>query len=561
MLNIGIDLGTTNSLIAIFEDTGARLFRNTLGSFLTPSVVSLDGDEIIVGQAAKDRLVSHPKDTVANFKRMMGSRAQSKLGRRSFLPEELSALILRKLKEDAETELGSGFGNVVISVPAYFNNQQRKATIDAASLAGLSVDRLVNEPTAAALAFGVADKTEGTFLVFDLGGGTFDVSILDRYEDVLEVKATTGDTRLGGEDFTDVLERLIRKQASLGTVDISPVTQAAIRRQAEDAKHVLTKQNSADFQFQIGGETRQGSITRETFEMECATLLKRIRQPVERAVRDSNLRPEAFDSIILVGGATRMPMIRSLVARMFGKLPLITHDPDTTVALGAATQSGLIVRQGPLKDVVMTDVCPHTLGIATLDDPDSSLSRTHVSPIIERNAVVPLSRAEIYGTVRDKQKILAVEVYQGENLRPENNVHIGTINVPVPPRKAGQETVEVRFTYDVNGVLQVEATVLSTKVTLSRIFKNETGLSESELNSRFAALEKLKLHPRNQDENKALVARAERLYEEALGDERDEIRRVIAAFEEEISDQKMRNPDACRKHYSQLLDTLEAGQT
>jgi molecular chaperone HscC len=314
---------------------------------------------------------------------------------------------------------------------------------------------------------------------------------------------------------------------------------------------------SGDFSFAHRDVVKNGSVSRDFFEAECAGLLKRIRLPVERAVRDAGLAPKDFTSIILVGGATRMPMIRSLVARMFGQLPMIAVDPDTTVALGAATQAGLIARQGALKDVVMTDVCPHTLGIATVDDPEASHMRLHVSPIIERNAIVPISRTESFTTIRDKQRVLEVAVYQGENLRPENNVHIGSIDVPIPARKAGEESVEVRFTYDINGVLQVEATVKSTKVVHSRIFKNETGLSDAEIESRFAALSKLKLHPRELEENKALVARAERLYEEARGNEREEIRRIIQAFESEIADQKMRNPEACRKHYHEVLDGFE----
>jgi molecular chaperone HscC len=560
MHNIGIDLGTTNSLISIYEDAGPRLFKNGAGKFLTPSVVSVDGENILVGQAAKERLVSNPRDTASSFKRLMGTRTEVKLGAKTFLPEELSALVLRKLKEDAEAELGAHFGHVVISVPAYFNHQQRKATIDAAKLAGFTVERLVNEPTAAALAFGIADKTDGTFLVFDLGGGTFDVSILERYEDILEVKATTGDTKLGGDDFTNVVESLIRRKSGLAKTELSPISNAAVTRQAEEVKHALTREPTGTFSFSHEGKEISGTISRESYETECAGLLKKIRLPVERAIRDSGLSPDDFNAVILVGGATRMPMIRSLVARMFGKLPLIAVDPDTTVALGAATQAGLIARQGALKDVVMTDVCPHTLGIATLDDLGNS-ARTHVSPIIERNAIVPISRAENFYTVSDRQKILAVEVYQGENLRPANNVHIGTIDVPIPPRKAGEEGVEVRFTYDISGVLQVEATVLSTKVKHSRIFKNETGLSDAEIKQKFQTLEKLKLHPRDQEENKLLVTRAERIYEESRGNDRTEIRQLIAAFEAEISDQKMRNPEACRKYYASLLNGFEAGNT
>lgn len=259
----------------------------------------------------------------------------------------------------------------------------------------------------------------------------------------------------------------------------------------------------------------------------------------------------------MVGGATRMPMVRSLVAKMFGRLPLITIDPDTTVALGAAVQAGLLERRETLKDIVMTDVCPYTLGVAIIDDDNDPRSRLSVEPVIERNAVVPISRNIVLSTVQDKQKVVAVSVYQGENLRPENNVHLGTLEVAVPVAPKGKESIDVRFTYDVNGALLVEATVLSTKKAHQRIFSNRGGMSEAELERRFRALEKVTLHPRDQLENKALVARAERLYEERRGMVRDEIRALIAQYERDISNQQLRNQEGCRQRFSEQLDAFE----
>ena len=259
--------------------------------------------------------------------------------------------------------------------------------------------------------------------------------------------------------------------------------------------------------------------------MECAALLRRLRAPLERAILDAGMEPQQFDAIVMVGGATRMPMVRSLVARLFGRLPLIHVDPDTTVALGAAIQAALHKRDAALNDVVMTDVCPYTLGVATVEDGGSAHRQTLVTPIIERNAVVPISRSTRLVTIDDNQKRISVDVYQGENLRPEHNVHLGSVVVNVPPGRAGEQAIDVRFTYDINAALQVEVTVASTGHTSSKIFYNSLGLTEDELKAKFAALEAIKLTPREHAANKALIARAERLYAEQMGEARDALRK------------------------------------
>ncbi len=557
MDGIGIDLGTTNSLIAIVSNGKPQLVPNSLGQFLTPSVVSVDSEGcVLTGIAAKDRLISHPGETVASFKRLMGTRQKTKLGKREFSPEELSALVLGSLKSDAETFLQKTISDVVISVPAYFNDQQRKATVDAGLIAGLRVERLINEPTAAALSYGLADKQEGKYLVFDLGGGTFDVSILDKYEDVFEIRATTGDTRLGGDDFNSVLEQIILSKLSLKIADLPQSERAVIRRQSELAKHALTSNQETEITLSfVPNGSGSARVSRSEFGNSCAELLNRLRLPTERAVRDARIAPKDFEAIVLVGGATRMQMVRSLVARMFGRLPLVSVDPDTAIALGAAVQSALIRRSEGLRDIVMTDVSPYTLGVASVEDEDSD--RLTVTPIIERNAVIPISRSAQFFSVKNNQTRLAIQVYQGENLRPENNVHLGTIEVAIPRSKKGQEGVDVRFTYDINGILQVEVTVLSTKKVQSKIFQNNAGLSDVEIKARIAALSHLKIAPRDQAENKAVLARAERLYEENRGNSRDDLRQVIAAFERDISDQRTRNHDASRKHYQDILDSFE----
>lgn len=558
MASCGIDLGTTNSLIAAIEEGRPKLIPNALGQVLTPSCVGIDGSgAVLVGQAAKERLVTDPAMTAASFKRLMGSKQVIPLGKSSYRAEELSQFVLRSLKEDAEAYLKQTVSDVVISVPAYFNDHQRKATIDAGRLAGLRVERLVNEPTAAALAYGLGEAAEGKYLIFDLGGGTFDVSILDKYEGIMEIRATTGDSGLGGDDFTAVIERMIAVRGKLDLKRLDPVDQARIRRAAEQLKINLSSAHEAPFALGIGKKTYEGAITREAFEAECSELLRRLRAPTERAVADARLKPDSFDSIVLVGGATRLPMVRALVARMFGRLPLVSIDPDTTVALGAAVQAGLVNRDGALKDVVMTDVCPFTLGVVATDASNPTQPSNFVQAIIERNAIVPISRKMRLCTLRDNQTDLPVMVYQGENLRPEANIHLGTIPLTVPPKPKGQEYVDIQFTYDINGALEVEVEVASTGVKDRKVFRNNSGLSEQELDERFRKLAAIKLQPREQVENKTLLARAERLYAEQNPQNREVIRGWINQFEAAISDQHLRDVASVRKAFGQRLDGME----
>jgi len=552
----GIDLGTTNSLIAVHTKDGPTLVPNGLSEFLTPSAVSVfDDGTVLVGRAAKDRLITHPDASCSSFKRLMGSARETRLRHTKYRPEELSALVLRSLKEDAERHLGEAVDEVIISVPAYFNDIQRKATLDAGRLAGLNVRGLINEPTAAALAYGLNQVDEAKFLVFDLGGGTFDVSILDKFEGVMEVRATTGDSHLGGDDFTQVLENLILETGKVSPKDLSVSDKARLRRAAEEAKHALSRQHESAGTLILSDTEVAFAITRDRFEDAAAPLLRRLREPIERAIADAQMSPDDLHSVVMVGGATRMPMVRSLVARLFGRMPLVHLDPDTIVARGAAIQAALASRDEALSDVVMTDVCPFTLGVGAQNDlSDPTL---FVVPIIERNAMVPISRSHSFWTVSDKQTTIDITVYQGENLRAVDNVLIGEVSIGVPPNKAGQEGVDVRFTYDVNGVLEVEVAALSTGEKKAAIFRNNSGLSDEELEARFKALSDIKLHPRDQLPNKALIARAERLYAQHLGENREMLARMIHDFEREILSQTTKDLDEVRRAFSQSLDQFD----
>ena len=559
MAIVGIDLGTTNSAVAVWTPEGPQLIPNALGEPLTPSVVGLDADgTVLVGRAARERLATEPERTVASFKRWMGSGHVTRLGRgQSFRPEELSALVLKSLKADAQAHLGTEVTEAVISVPAYFNDIQRKATLDAARLAGLPVERLVNEPTAAALAYGVESKQEGTVLVFDLGGGTFDVSLLELYEGVMEVRATAGDVALGGDDFSEILAAAIAEDQRVALDGLSPGDRARLLRVAEAVKRGLTAAPEAAYEIRLGEAVRRGQLDRARLEAAAAPLLHRLRAPLERALSDSGKRLADLDGVILVGGATRMPVIRSLVVRLFGRLPLVHVDPDTAVAQGAAVQAGLKARHAALEEVVMTDVCPFTLGIAITENARTAGATQVMLPIIERNAAVPVSRAHRITTVHDGQDHIEVKVFQGESLRPDDNIPLGQVPVTLPKAPAGTETAEVRFTYDINGALEVEVAVASTGLRRRQVFRNGANLDEAEIEARFAALAAIKLAPREQAENRALLARADALYAELRGDLRQHVAGRVARFEREIAEASGSEPEALRAAFAADLDALE----
>jgi len=559
---VGIDLGTTHSLIGCYDDDGPRLFANPLGSLLTPSVVAMDGDgHVLVGQAARDRLVSHPGSSVANFKRWMGSPRETRLGKRVFRPEDLSALVLRSLVADAEAALGEKITEAVISVPAYFSDAQRKATRTAGELAGIRVERLVNEPTAAALAYGLQERPDGSrFVVFDLGGGTFDVSVLEMFEGVVEVHASAGDNFLGGEDFLDALETACLGDLRLPVGNLSSAQRGQLRRWLEIAKCELSQQPEVCVAGQLGEHTVDWRINQDRFAKLAEPLLQRMRTPLERAMRDARLQPEQIDEIVLVGGASRMPMVTRMVSRMFGRLPLRHVHPDEAIAFGACVVAGMKARDWRLDEVILTDVCPYTLGTeVTRRDGDGQLHPGYFHPIIHRNSTVPFSREESFWPAQPQQKALQLNVYQGENPMVTNNIKLGELEVNVDPRlRIEQNEVRLRFTYDINGVLQVEATVQATGKRHELLLQHNPGslLDSEQIRERLAALAELKIHPRDKQENIALLARAERLYEEHLH-ARKQLQAWIASFRAIVETQDDHLIREHRRELGSALDALE----
>lgn len=558
---VGIDLGTTHSLIGAYGADGPTLFPNALGELLTPSVISVDGDKVLVGQAARDRLISHPEHTVAAFKRWMGTARETRLGGRAFRPEELSALVLRSLLADAEAALGEKITEAVISVPAYFSDAQRKATRAAGELAGVKVERLINEPTAAALAYGLQDRGgEGRFLVFDLGGGTFDVSILECFDSVFEVHASAGDNFLGGEDFLDMMVDAFCRDNDLRQQALKTQELGQLRRRLEQLKRELSARTPAPLQMSIDGREYSWSIDEDRFAQICEPLVQRMRAPIERAMRDAKLQPSQLDEIVLVGGASRMPLVARLVSRMFGRLPLRHVNPDQAIGLGACVASGLKSRNAKLEEIILTDVCPFTLGtqIARRDD-NGQVHSGFFHPIILRNSTVPVSREDQFYPMHEKQEKLTIDIYQGENPLVANNIKLGEIAVQLDKRRSTDDNgVTVRFTYDINGLLQVEVTENATKRRHELLLEQNPGLlSPEEIRSRLAALETLKIHPRDQQENIAVLARAERLYEEYIH-ERDRLQEWIMHFRSLLDTQDSDLIARNREKFSEALDMLEA---
>jgi molecular chaperone HscC len=557
---VGIDLGTTHSLIGQFTNDGPKLFPNALGDFLTPSVVSVDAEgKVYVGAAARERLSTDPHNTVAAFKRSMGTAKESLLAGKRFRPEELSALVLKSLIADAEAASGEKVTEAVISVPAYFSDAQRKATRSAGELAGIKVERLINEPTAAALAYGLSARKEGSsFLVFDLGGGTFDVSILEMFEGVMEVHATAGDNYLGGEDFLEVLERACLSELKIDPASVSANARGVLRARLERAKVQLSNAPEAKVEVEIDALRSTWSITETRFAELCQPLVARLRAPIERAMRDAKLSPAALEEIILVGGASRMPMVPRLVARMFGRLPLRHINPDQVIGLGAAVVAGMKARHEHFKEVVLTDVCPYTLGVEVSErDANGRQIEGIFSPIIERNSTVPVSRVESYSPVADFQTHLTLKIYQGESPRVVNNIRLGELELPLPKLKAQENTVEVRFTYDVNGLLQVEALLRSTQKRFELVIQQNPGLlSNEEIRARLNALQSLKVHPREDQANTALIARAERLYGEFLS-EREIIKANLTTFMSLLESQNLAQISRARSEFQAFMDSLE----
>lgn len=564
MAIVGIDLGTTNSLVSIFKDGESVIIKNAFNETLTPSIVSRDENgEIYVGKIAKERQITNPNDTISLFKRSMGTKKEYKLGEKTFLPEELSSLVIRSLKADAEAYLNEEVTEAIISVPAYFNDTQRRATKRAGELAGIKVERIINEPTAAAIAYGLHEKNSNTkFLVFDLGGGTFDVSVLELYKNIMEVRAVAGDNYLGGEDFTKILMDMVANKKNLDLDALDEKSYNMFRKQAEIVKRSFSDNKEVEFKCLINDEEIKCDITLSEYEKSCELLLAKLRKPIERALSDAAIKLKEIDTIVLVGGGTKLPIIRSFVSKLFGRLPATNINPDEVVAIGAGIQSAMKMRNEAIKEIVLTDVCPYTLGTNTsVEKPGGYFESGHFFPIIERNTIIPVSRVERLYTIKENQKKISVEILQGESRRASENILLGELSVSIPPSPKGEQAIDVRYTYDINGILEVEVTVVSTGDKKKIVIQKNPGyMSEEEVENRLDELSELKIHPREKAENKHLLARGERMYEECVGHKRMLIEEALRKFENILDKQEPREIERANSELKEILDEIEGDQ-
>ncbi|HEC6671296.1 TPA: molecular chaperone HscC [Salmonella enterica subsp. enterica serovar Weltevreden] len=546
-LAIGIDLGTTNSLIAVWQDGAAQLIPNKFGEYLTPSIISMDENkQILVGKPAAARKTSHPDKTAALFKRAMGSNTHWHLGEESFNAPELSSLVLRSLKEDAEDYLQQPIKDVVISVPAYFSDEQRKHTRLAAELAGLNAVRLINEPTAAAMAYGLHTQQNSRSLVFDLGGGTVDVTVLEYATPIIEVHASAGDNYLGGEDFTHLLLDEVLKRWNLDKSALTDSDLAALYACVEAAKCASGSPLRMSWLYQE--RALESTFYDDELEALWLPLLNRLRTPIEQALRDSRLKPEQIDSLVLVGGASQMPLVQRIAVRLFGKLPYQSYDPSTIVALGAATQAACRLRHEDVEEVILTDICPYSLGV--------EVNRQGVpgifSPIIERNTTVPVSKVETYSTMHPEQDSICVRVYQGESHKVKNNILIDSFDVMLKPNGHIQ-AIDIRFSYDINGLLEVDVLLEDGKSESRIISHNATSLTTQQIDASRERLQALKIYPRDMLINRTFKAQLEEQWSRALGDEREMLGEIITDFDAALLSNDMQRVDDVRRRACEYL--------
>ena len=566
---IGIDLGTTNSLATYIDDNGEIQFiKNEYGNILIPSVVGIDeNDAIIVGELAKERRMMNAGETASNFKRRMGTDAKIKVKNRTFDAQMLSSFVLKHLKENAEKQLSEKIDRAIISVPAYFNDKQRRDTKMAAELAGLTVERLINEPTAAAMSLGshILDQNL-KFIVLDLGGGTFDVTLLETFENIMEVLSISGDTMLGGEDFTTKICEIFLKNIKLSIADLSRDERTKLYTKADRAKKLISLKN-VEIEMEIKGKKYKSEITQENFRETVKPLLVKMKVAIDKALQDGNTDAREIEKVILVGGAVKLGIIEEFVEKYFhkmrgekiyfnnddfienNKLVSIAADPDTVVAYGVGIAVGMKERNKVFKERILTDVCPFTLG--------TEIVGRRFAPIIPRNTTVPTSRSEYFYTIEDYQSQVTVGIYQGESLNIDDNLFLGEFLLDVPQNLAGKEAINVRFTYDINGILEVEAKVVSTGVKKSKLIINGD-LSEEEKNEKIKMLEEIKIQSENKNKDKLLLERANRIYAEIVNTEiRNHISGYLKNYQMIVATGDRIRIQKAKESFSQFLDKID----
>jgi molecular chaperone HscC len=539
---VGIDLGTTNSLVSAWTNEGITMIPNELGEYLTPSVVSFDADgTTYVGAVAKERLVTHAMSTFQEFKRDMGSKTEYKAFDKTYTATDLSALVLRQLKKDAEKFLGEPVNEVIISVPAYFTDEQRAATRNAGLIAGLHVNRLVNEPSAAALYYHSRHMEDAEqYLVFDFGGGTLDVTLVDAFENIIEIQGISGDNHLGGADFNHVIALEICKQNNMDLQSLTDMQRAQVYRHAEEVKMKLSGANEVSEDFfihQEGGQLRMHvSMDTQRLIDISSEIFSRLTIVLKRLLNQAgSVSKDDIAGVIMVGGSSKMPAVRTYLYTLFGDKLLYDENPDEIVCRGAGCAAGIQQRSDGAKDLILTDICPFTLGVKIQGD--------IMSPIIHRNEVLPCSRTETYSTVRDRQTELRFAIYQGEFHQASKNKLLHTINLKIPPKPAGEVFVHVTFAYDINGIFAIELNSPYIENAVREEIMNTIGLSEEEIARRKARLEALRYEQGHYNLRMEMVINhAERLYAECNREQQEYLARYLDTL----------------RHYLALGDTASA---
>ena len=547
---VGIDLGTTNSVVAVLEGGEPTVIANAEGNRTTPSIVAFKGEEVLVGELAKRQAITNPDNTIRSIKREIGSKWKEKFEGKDYTPQEISARILQKLKRDAESYIGEDVTDAVITVPAYFNDAERQATKEAGQIAGLNVLRIINEPTAAALAYGLENNEDQKILVYDLGGGTFDVSVLEISEGVFEVKSTSGDSKLGGDDWDErVMDWLVEKFKSSTGIDLSEDKMAMqrIKEGAEKAKIELSSTTETEINLPFitandaGPQHLLEKLSRSEFEKITSDLVERTKEPVTKAVKDAGLSFSDIQHIILVGGSTRIPAVQALVKSITGKEPSKGVNPDEVVASGAAIQAGVL--KGDVKDVLLLDVTPLTLGVETKGG--------IMTKMIERNTTIPTKRSETFSTADDGQTEVTIHVLQGEREMASGNKSLGTFNLTgIPSAKAGTPQIEVTFDIDANGIVNVSAKDLGTGKEQAITITGGTALEEDEIERMIKDAEehanedaKKKEHVETRNLAESMVTSTEKMLEENKDKATDDEVKSITENKEQLS-KVLENQDA-----------------
>ncbi len=557
MAIIGIDLGTTNSLACVYRNGRAELIPNELGDYKTSSAVSvLEDGTVLVGAAAKERLVSHPESTAASFKIWMGTEKKLNLGMRQFKPEELSALVLRQLLEDSARYLGEPVEEAIISVPAYFNDDQRCATKLAAQLAGLTVKRLINEPSAAALYHRYSTQSgDSQMMIVDFGGGTLDVSIVDCFENIIEITAIAGDNRLGGDDIDRAIAAQFCKENGLAEEHLAPSLRASLYRQAEAAKIALSDVQETTISIQQEGTQYSLVLTNALLRQLCEPIFQKVRAVITRAMKDRE-RASRIHDVVLVGGSSSLTVFGDFLEELFGRRPHVAQKPDEIVALGVGLCAGIKERAEDLQDLVMTDVCPFSLGIATFSYAGDKTP--HMAVLIPRSSMLPASHQERFYTLHNHQNRLRFEIYQGEGYFASENLKLGELEVQVPPGLAGEQSALVTFTYDIDGILHVSAKSSGGDYRDTLLLNPNLHLSEEERAEAMERIRQIQLAAQGSQKEQLLLERGLRLYEQTIGQRRELVAELVGYWKRVMEQSDWIERERNYQWVKERLDLLEA---